>query len=244
MKHVLNIFAFLLLAVLVSSCGKDNYEPPKSTLTGQVMYKDASGNEYPLYVRGTSEAVRFRLYQYGWELKDGIDVFLNQDGKFESLLFDGEYHLVPNKDNGPWKSIYSTAEKKDTVDINLKGSANLKVYVTPYFLIRNDQVSVNGYTVNADFDVDKIIDDARVDRIDVFLSTTNFVDEGTNFIRRELSDKTPGHKTFSFTIDNEGEKNNLDLAKNRTGKIFGRIGVKAAGADQFIYSKVTEIALK
>lgn len=243
MKQILNILTFVSLIILTASCGKDNYEAPKSKIYGQVLYKDASGNEHELYVRGTAEAVKMRLYQYGWELTDGIDAFLDQEGKFESVLFDGEYHLVPNKDNGPWKTIYSSPEKKDTVDIVLKGQTEVKVYVTPYFLIQNAQIALNNYTVNAVFDVEQIVSDAIIDRTDVFLSTTRFVDEGTNFVRVQLEDKTPGHKNFSFTIEDEAQKKNLDLAKARVGKIFARIGVKTAGADQFIYSKVTEITL-
>lgn len=244
MKTLKKIYMLLLLGLVTASCGLDNYDAPESKLHGQVVYKDASGVEHPVGVRGTGEAVRLKLYQYGYELKDGIDVFLNQDAQFESILFNGEYHLVPQKDNGPWKSIQVSEAKKDTIDFELKGSTTLKVYVLPYYMLYNSTIGFDGSTFTATCDIEKVIDDAAIDQVGLFVSTTQFADESSNFIRKDFGSQQPGSgQLFEMTVTDENQKKAIDLARVRTGKVYARVGLKPAGADQYIYSEVQEIRL-
>lgn len=58
------IFSTLLLGLIVTttSCTKDNYDAPESTLMGRIVYKGE-----PLQLRGTSEAIQLQLYQDGYE---------------------------------------------------------------------------------------------------------------------------------------------------------------------------------
>lgn len=243
MKKILTICILGLLAVGSTSCGLDNYDAPESKLKGEVLYKDASGKDHKIYLRGTAEAVKLSLFQYGYELTNGIDVFLNQEGVFESTLFNGEYHLVPQAGNGPWKTIEEGA-KKDTISFNLNGSLTLPVYVTPYYLIENAKVSLTGYDVKASCDITKVITDGAIDQVAVFIGKTQFVDEQTWIVRHDISDKSHGDdKNFLFTITDSNQKEEIELSRNRIGKVYTRIGVKAAGTDQFIYSPVQEIEL-
>lgn len=244
-KIIYNIASLLLLAVFTTSCGLDNYDAPQSKLYGQILYKDASGVEHPLQVKGTGEAIKLSLYQYGWQLSDGITLFADQDAKFEGILFDGDYHMITNNNNGPWKVVQVSEAKKDTVDFTLKGSTEVKIYVTPYFMIENSAISISGANVSATCTVNQIIPDATINTQSVFVSSTQFVDEQTNFVRMDFNDdKSAGSKNFSFTITDDGQLKTLENAKNRTGKVYARIGVKAEGADQFIYSEVFELAVK
>ena len=133
MKIISNIFSLVLLLALFASCGKDNYEAPESTLMGTVTYQGKA-----LQLRGTGEAVQLQLYQDGYELDDPISVYVGQDGKFAAKLFDGEYKLITRDGNGPWVNT------RDTVVVNLKGTTEVQLEVTPYFLISNAQMSVSG----------------------------------------------------------------------------------------------------
>ena len=244
-KLIYNIAILLLVAIYTTSCGLDNYDAPESKLYGQILYKDASGTEHPLQVKGTGEAVKLSLYQYGYQTSDGITLYTDQDAKFEARLFDGEYHMIPNKSNGPWKSIQISDAKKDTIDFTLKGSTEVKVYVTPYFLIENAAVSMNGTDVSVSWNTNQVIPDAKVNTQGIFISSTRFVDESTNFIRQDFNDdKAAGSKSFSFTVKDANQLKNLENAKLHTGKVYARIGVKAEGADQFIYSEIIEITVK
>ena len=74
MKIISNIFSVILLLVLFSGCGKDNFDAPESKLVGRVTYQGQALN-----LRGTGEAVQLQLYQDGYEKNDPISVFVGQD---------------------------------------------------------------------------------------------------------------------------------------------------------------------
>ena len=242
MKQIIkHISLFLLSMPLFVSCGLDNYEAPQSTLYGQVFYRDNSGTNHELHVKGTAGSVQATIYQYGYELSNGINVYLDQDAKFEALLFDGEYHMILNPGSGPWETVQLSEAKKDTVDFTLNGSQTIEIYVTPYFMIENSNISLSGETLNASCDITQIIESANVSAVEVFLSSTSFVDEDSNFARYSFDDLTPGvGKSYSGTLD-EDALNSIESARKKTGKIYARIGVRADGASQYIDSEVFEL---
>ncbi|MGM9759013.1 MAG: DUF3823 domain-containing protein [Parabacteroides sp.] len=223
MKLISNIFSLALLLVLFASCGKDNYDAPQSTLNGTVVYQGQA-----LQLRGTGEAVRLQLYQDGYEKHDPINVYVGQDGKFAAKLFDGQYKLVTRDGNGPWEN------KRDTMVVNLNGSTEVQVEVTPYFLITNTQLSVSGTTMNASFTINQIVPSASINKVFLLLSKTQFADDVNNLFRQDVTDVTPG--VVNLTADLAG---NNDVAKATT--LFARVGVLANGADQAIYSEVVRI---
>ena len=73
MKIISNIFSVILLLVLFSGCGKDNFDAPESKLVGRVTYQGQALN-----LRGTGEAVQLQLYQDGYEKNDPISVFVGE----------------------------------------------------------------------------------------------------------------------------------------------------------------------
>ena len=104
MKIISNIFSVILLLVLFSGCGKDNFDAPESKLVGRVTYQGQALN-----LRGTGEAVQLQLYQDGYEKNDPISVFVGLDGTFSALLFDGEYRLttrIYGCDSGSYSVFY------------------------------------------------------------------------------------------------------------------------------------------
>ena len=87
MKRIIPFFIMICCLVAVSSCGYDNFDEPKSMLTGKVVY-----NGEPVGVRsGSSE---FALFQDGYALHGSIPVYIAQDGSYSVNLFNGEYKLV------------------------------------------------------------------------------------------------------------------------------------------------------
>src|SRR3546814_332583 len=143
MKKYLNML-LLPAIVAVSSCGLDNYDAPESKMVGRVVH-----NGEPVGVRGTGEAVQLQLYQDGYELRDPIPVYVNQDGSFEAKLFDGEYKLVTRNNNGPW------VNDRDTTVVNVKGTANVDIEVTQFYTLSNVQLSLSGSNANASFQLDR-----------------------------------------------------------------------------------------
>src|SRR5688572_5356036 len=119
MKYKLS-FIIGSLVVFLAACKKDNFEPPKSWLTGKVVYQNQ-----PLGVR--SNGVQLELWQPGYANFSKIPVFVAQDGTFSANVFDGNYKLTFLRGNGPW------VETTDTINVSVKGSTEVDVPVTPYF---------------------------------------------------------------------------------------------------------------
>ena len=223
MKKIKYIFLLTILAFAVTSCGLDNYDAPKSKLHGKITY-----NGQTLGLRGTGEAIQLQLYQDGYQLKDNIRVYVGQDGTFEALLFDGEYKLVTRDRNGPWVNT------RDTITVNLKGSADIEIPVTPYFAISNEKITMNGSTVNATFNVNKIVNTANIDYVTILVSKTSFVDDVTNIARKDFKNVQEGSQNLSMDMSN-----NTNVASAKA--LFARVGVRTVGADQAIYSEIVRL---
>lgn len=214
---------FLLIVIATfafSGCGLDNYDAPKSKLHGKITY-----NGETIGLRGTGEAVQLQLYQDGYQLRDHISVYVGQDGTFEALLFDGEYKLVTRNQNGPW------VNSRDTMVINVKGTTDIELKVTPFFTISNENLSLNGSVLNASFTVNQIVNTAKIDYVTLLLSKTSFVDDVSNFVRKDFGGQEAG--SINLSADLSG---NNDLVTSKA--LFARVGVRTVGADQAIYSKV------
>lgn len=223
MKIVSNIFSIILLLVLFSGCGKDNFDAPESKLVGRVTYQGQALN-----VRGTGEAVQLQLYQDGYEKNDPISVFVGQDGTFSALLFDGEYRLTTRDGNGPWVNSH------ESVTVHLNGHTEVNLEVTPYFTISNEQLSVAGSVMNASFTINQIVPEAKISRVMLLLSKTQFADDVNNLFRQDFSDVTPGSVNLSANIGG-----NTEIAKAKA--LYARVGILANGADQAIYSPVVRL---
>ena len=215
MKILSNIFSLLVLVVLFSGCGKDNYDAPDSRLTGTITY-----NGEALNLRGTGEAIQLQLFQDGYDKHDPISVYVGQDGVFSAMLFDGEYKLVTRDGNGPW--------------VNNRDTMVIKLEVTPYFLIKNEQISVSESEMTASFTIEQIVPSATINKVMLILSKTQFVDDVNNVFRQDISDVKSG--TVSFTADISG---NTDVSNAKA--LYARVGVLANGADQAIYSSIVRI---
>ncbi len=220
MKRYNYILSIIIIVFAMSSCGLDNYDAPKSQLRGKITYNGES-----VGLRGTGEAVQLQLYQDGYQLRDHISVYVGQDGTFEALLFDGEYKLVTRNQNGPW------VNSRDTMTVNVKGFTEIELNVTPFFTISNENIILNGSVLNASFTVNQIVNTAVIDYVTLLLGKTSFVDDVSNFVRKDFGDQEAGNINLSTDLSG-----NNDLITAKT--LFARVGVRTVGADQAIYSKV------
>lgn len=227
MKNIIQISFVILLLAWVASCGKDNYDAPESTLTGQLVY-----NGKPIQVRGTSEAVQLQLFQDNWPNRNAIAVYVTQDGSFTAKLFDGEYKLVTRDRNGPWENT------RDTTVINLKGSFHLDLNVTPFFVVSDARnISTANQTLSASLDITQVVSSAQLERVYLILSKTQFADEVHNLIRKDITGVAPGNNISLSVNLSEAEVTNI----NNAPTLFGRIGVKTSGTDQAIWTPVVKL---
>lgn len=220
MKHIINI-SFIIFALLITfGCGYDNYEQPKSKLTGRVVY-----NNQGVQVRGTNSTVRLNLWQRGHELFTAIPVFVTQDGTFSAVLFDGDYALVTQSGNGPW------ATPQDTVKITVKGDTYVEYPVTPFYTISNPNFTLSGNTLTATFTVSQVTGTQALERAILVINRTSFVDESANIQRVDRTNPGTGQVTMTMTVTAANLDNVL---------LNARVGVRVAGREA-IYTPVSKI---
>lgn len=226
----------LLLAVgciVFLSCKKDNYEAPSSTLSGRLVYKgEGFGVE--------KDQVPFQLYQFGFGKVGPIGETFTQEGTYSALLFDGEYKLIVPNGQGPFLWKKTAAGNPDTVVITMKGNQTMDLEVTPYYMIRNAQMTAASGKVNAAFKVDKIITDPatarNIENVALYINKGQFVSNGNNIASSSIAGSAitdPGNIALSVTIPT------ITPAQNY---VYVRIGVKIVNVEDRIYSAVQKIS--
>ncbi len=227
------IYYIALLIVITTSCRKDNYDPPSSKLTGRVVYKgEAIGLEY--------DQVKFELYQDGFGKTGPIDAVFTQEGTYSMLLFNGEYKFIIPNGQGPFIGKQTTAGASDTTFISLKGNQEFDIEVTPFYMLRNPQLTRSGGNVSGTFKIEKIITDASardIENVSLYINKTAFVSGANNVAVKTVngSDITdPNNVNLSVAVPT------LTPAQNY---VFARIGLKIAGVEDRIFSPVMKIDL-
>lgn len=229
MKHIMkHRFIYLMLASLLvlTSCEKDNYDPPTAMLKGQVVYQGE-----PIGVR--SDGVQLELWQHGYDFFTKIPVYVDQDGSFSASLFDGDYKLVLLRGNGPW------IDNSDSIDVHVKGTVNVDVPVTPYYIVKNANFTRSGNVVSSTFNVEEITAGRAIDRLSMYVGNTVIVDA----IRKEGwadiwgADVGDLSEAKSMTINLE------DFGLGGKQYIYVRAGIAIIGVPEMIYTEVVKLEL-
>lgn len=222
------VFAAIVSICGLSSCGLDNVDEPESTFSGNIQYKGES-----LQLAGTGGQIQLQLYQPGYELHSPITVYVDQNGHFSAKLFDGDYKLVTKDNNGPWVNT------RDTVGVKVKGNTVYNLEVTPYYLVEKYSIVLNGKQATLTFDIKKVAPQAKIAEGIVVLGNTSLVDNKNNVMAISIpaSAMKEGANTFAEQTIPDDVYNKLKASN----KAVARIGVKAEGATEFIFSKLIEI---
>lgn len=228
-------YIFLVIAIgsFAVSCKKDNYDAPSSSFTGRIVYKGE-----PIQVE--YDRVPFELYEYGFGKVGPINGTITPEGGFSHLLFDGEYKLVIREGQGPflWPQ---TGGKSDSITVNIKGNTVLDIEVEPYYMVRAPQFAHAAGKVNGTFKIEPIITDAprakNIEKAVLFINKTIIVSNDNNVGRTEINGAAI---TDLNNINLEVTVPTLTPTQNY---IFARIGVKAVGVEDWIFSPVQKIQL-
>lgn len=220
------ITGIALLLLITAGCKKDNYEEPKSTLTGQVVY-----DKQPVGLR--SNGVQLELWQHGYEVFSKIPVYVAQDGTFSVSLFDGSYKLVLLRGNGPW------VNNSDSLDVTVSGHTSIEVPVEPYFVISNASLAQNGSDITATVTIQQVNNSLPLDAVSVYLGSTTIVDQvnsvaGATVAAADITDIT---QPVTLTVA-------IPPSLSAKGYVYARIGVKTAGIAEMLYSQPQKIDLQ
>ncbi|WP_022824118.1 DUF3823 domain-containing protein [Hymenobacter norwichensis] len=221
MKQLLTLLAGLFL---LAGCETDNFDPPKSQLTGRVIYQDDA-------VGVRMQGVQLELWQRGYAFFNKIPLNVAQDGSFSATLFDGTYKLTRLRDNGPWMN------NTDSITVEVRGNTVVDVPVQPYFVVRNATFNKSGNVVTASCQVSQATTGRNIESVTMFVNTTQFVDTNNSLVGRDNKTGTALSNlsqplNFSFT-----------LPSNVRSVCYVRIGVKTQGVGELYYSPVQKIML-
>ncbi len=231
MKNILHYILLLALGMLGWSCEKDNYEPPSSQLTGQLLYQGT-----PLQLQ--HDRVSYELYQDGFGKRGPISSTFTTEGAFSHLLFNGLYKMVVPVGQGPF--VWSGSDQGDTLLITVNGNTEMDIEVTPYWMVRNSQFSASGGNVTGTFGLEQIITDANARTIEnatLYVSKTIFASSENNIAIGTIEG---GAITDMNSISLSATVPELVPAQSY---VFARIGVKIAGIEDMIFSPVQKIDL-
>src|SRR6476659_6767422 len=163
MKVLFKYLFVVALTATIFSCKKDNYDPPSSTLTGHLLYQGDT-----IYVE--RNAVHFQIYQYGFGRVGPIstDETFAQDGSYSALLFPGDYKLIIPTGDGPFMWKQTAAGTPDSLAVTVNAAQTTADFeVTPYYMIRNAQISAaGGSNITASCSLEKIVTDANAKDIE------------------------------------------------------------------------------
>lgn len=216
----------LALAAAVGACDFgvfDNYEEPDALLSGRVVHAGS-----PVGVR--SNGVQLELWQPGYELNQKIPIYVDQDGSFSAMLFDGDYELTLLPGNGPWVDI------RDTIRVQVRGQTEVEVPVVPYYTVENASIQQSGGVVSATFDIGAVDTSREVEYVGLYVSTTGFVD------RTNMSVRTERPRSEIASLDDPVALSvELTEALAARADVHARIGIKTAGVDELLFSPVQRI---
>ncbi len=233
MKMKFHYIILLALGTALMSCEKDNYEPPTSLLSGRVVYQGTPLNfEY--------DRVSYDLYQDGFGKTGPLGSTFTSEGAFSQLLFDGAYKMVIPGGQGPFVPLQTDAGTPDTIRISVNGNTTMDIEVTPYWMVRNTQLSAGGGQVTGTFALEKIITNANakdVESVTLYVSKTLFANSQTNVATAVIEG---GAITDVNNISLSATVPELVPAQNY---VFASIGVKLAGVDDYIFSPTQKINL-
>lgn len=231
MKHSIYLLGALAIAA-IAGCKKDNYTAPSSMLTGHLLYKTDT-------IQVERNQVPYQIYQYGFGKVGPISSTFAQDGSYSAVLADGNYKIIVPNGQGPFMWKQTAAGDPDTVNVTLKGSQNLDLQVTPYYMIRNANITVSGGTASATCRLEQIITDANaksVERVSLYINKDQFASGGDYIAKMDLA------------AANITDMNNISLSAAvpsitpTQNYVYARIGLKIAGLEDMIFSPLQKIS--
>jgi hypothetical protein len=221
--YILFLVAGLLIFI---GCKKDNKEPPSSIISGRILYQGQ-----PLSVR--SGGVELELWQYGYQLRNKINVYVKQDGSFSARVFNGSYKMTLLKGNGPW------ADKPDSIDVQVNGSNTTDVTVDPYFIINNVTYERAGNSITATFRLQPVNTSRTLEAARLYIGQTTIVDQNNNManVAKPANQIPDFGQPVTITA-------NIPAALQTKDYLYVRVGVKTNGVAELLYSLPVELSKK
>jgi hypothetical protein len=224
-----NIFIYLLLFVLAVGswgCTKDNYQPPKSQLTGRVVY-----NGQAIGLR--SNGVQLELWQHGYAFFTKIPVNVDQNGSYSALLFDGKYKLTRQNGVGPW------VNNTDSIDVQVSGNTIVDVPVTPFSVVKTATYQKDGTNITATASIETVTTTNPLEAVRLYVFRTALVDD----VNQDAVISIPAAQILDITQPLTLTVP-IPASLANAASVYVRVGVKTSGVSELAYSPAEKIQLK
>lgn len=250
MKQIHILSTILLIAIVaLTGCEKDNFKAPTTWMTGRLVH-----NGEPFQMDGSpsdanDEIIQF--FQEGFGKHEGWGIRVKYDGSYSSLLFDGEYKLMPKMTvTYPWEwtgwpqHVDDTGKTVlDTIVFVMKGDYVVPdIEITPYYGIGDVETQVGTVSVSASFTLREMfpgMQDLEVENAYLYLGPTQLVNSNTPIRQEAGKDKVViGER---MTISMPVSKYTNGYINNRRNFAYGRIAVKTSKSDRMLWSPVVRI---
>lgn len=181
---------FLIAAVALASCEKDNYDGPTAGLSGRFI--DAGTKQ--LVEQDIISGTQIELIEHGYDPVSPQFLVVKNDGTYEnSLLFENMYTVTPVRGN------FIDIESQD---IRIAGNTTLDFTVTPYIRVLEPSITKSGNIVTATFKLQQNVS-TNIRKIGLYVHSDSRVGEPMRLVAAEqdinaVSD--PNH-VYSITLD-------------------------------------------
>lgn len=232
MKYIyITILSFVVFSL--TSCDKDNYDSPNSTLRGAILYKGDT-------LRLKNAEISLLLYEGGWANPSEMAVKVSQNGSFAAEIFSGkEYKLVPSA-LGPWE----VPGESDEIHFTSNKNVNLNIEVKPYFMLRNTEISIsNQNEVTANFDIERISQTAHVEYARLILFPNKILDASNDAVDKENSPADISGTNLNDNGANTIHKTIVEASLLKYNFIYARVAIKVVGSSGLLYSVPVKVQL-
>jgi hypothetical protein len=225
------LLSLMLFTILCSSCEYDNYDAPALTLYGQLTY---NGNHF--LSDGNPDKGLLKVIQKGFGKQDGGTALrVDETGKFQQLLFSGEYWLTLDNNQYPFelKDIKSLGSGLgyDSIYIQLSSDLKRDFEVTPYYTVDNFTTSVEDGNIVMRFKVAKtsgtINPAPKVVRARAYINTATLVNSKTTFTTsKDIIITDQGDVELSMSISNGDNSYRKAYTNNLRTYAFCRVAIE------------------
>jgi len=225
----IKIYIYLLFAAsvtMLAGCKYDNYTAPSSMLSGTIGYQGQA-----IGVR--SNAVQLELWQRGYQLFTKIPVYVQQDGTFMAMLFDGDYKLTYLKGVGPWVT------KTDSIAVSVRGNTVVDFPVEPFFIIKTSSFVKSGTNITGTLTLQRVNSTQTLEAVRIYLNKGIIVDANINLANASIAASAITDIAAPVTINVT-----IPTTLSANDYLYARVGVKTTGVTELAYGVPQQVVLK
>jgi len=127
------------------------------------------------------------------------------------------------------------------VRFNLKGNCkDANINVTPYYWMSEFKDVYADSVYSASFNLEKVAPTAVLEKVVIYLGTTDVVDVTGKAYEKAFTNLVPGANVINLDLKTLGTTDKFNL--RTTGLLFARVGVKTKGVTDLQYSNTIQLS--